>query len=196
VRCGDAGDKPERLNRGRKLSGILLDGGCGRIYVHFNMSTRLFIALCLATLALQSVKAEEPPINITIGIQRMEGERYQIYSNYALAFGIQNVGTNAIAGGRLKGSLAKGIVHTLPTGGQEHTCKVGPEGFIEYGLVPNDLPPGESWGDTVSNSDFMWCLAKDGDYHLWWTLGGLKSNVLHLTATNGIIQVITSDKSK
>jgi hypothetical protein len=171
--------------------GILLDCQFRRVYGHLIMIARLFITLCLATLALQSIKADELSFNINIDIQKYD---FQLTSNYALAFGIQNVGKTSIAGGHLKGMLAKGTVHVLPTGGLEQQRIIAEAWFLQYGIVPNDLSSGDTWKDRVASSDLMLFLAKNGDYQVWWSIGDLKSNVLHFTVTNGTVQLIKSQK--
>jgi hypothetical protein len=110
---------------------------------------------------------------------------------YPLAFRIENIGKAAIKGDHIAGIFAKGTVHILPNDGKEQHHPIGEEWILGYGLVPNDLQPGEtSECSAVGDVLTFFPSAKDGNYQVWWTLGDLKSNVLHFTVTNGKVQLI------
>jgi len=151
------------------------------------MIKRLFITLCLATMASVSLYADEASVKISLGIRdttHWTGATTNVA--YPLGFRIENARKTAIKGGDIAGIYAKGTIHILPNDGQEQHCPVGELWALQYGLVPNDLQPGEtSECKTVGNLVTFFPSAKDGDYQVWWTLGDSKSNVLKFTVTNG-----------
>jgi len=149
------------------------------------MIKRLFISLWLVTMASVSLHADEPSLKISLGIR---DTKLLTIKNVAfpLAFRIENAGKTAINGGSIRGIYHNAIVHLLPKSGLERHYDFASDGFLGYGLVPNDLQPGQSYEHGyVGNIITFFPSAKDGDYQVWWTLGDLKSNILCFTVTNG-----------
>jgi len=146
--------------------------------------------LCAFLLAMASVSlhADEPSVKISLGIRN---SKLLMITNvtYPLSFRIENTGKTAIKGAHLAAIFAKGTIHLLPKGGEQHR-PIGEEWMLGYGLVPIDLQPGvttdcSAIGDVVT----FFPSAKDGDYQVWWTLGDMKSNVSHFIVTNGKVLV-------
>ena len=101
------------------------------------MIKRLFILLGLVTMASVSLHADEPSVQISLGIRDTKLLRITNVT-YPLSFRIENTGKTAISGGHLAGIFAKGTIHLLPKGGQEQHCPIGEEWILGYGLVPKD----------------------------------------------------------
>jgi hypothetical protein len=153
------------------------------------MIKHLFISLCLVTLASMSLHADEPSVTISLGIR---DTKLLMITNvaYPLAFRIENSGKTAIRGSQLAGIFAKGTIHILPSDGQEQHCPIGEEWILGYGLVPNDLQPGETTECSATGDvRTFFPSAKDGDYQVWWTLADIKSNVSHFAVTGGKVSV-------
>jgi hypothetical protein len=153
------------------------------------MIKHLFISLCLVTMSSMSLHADEPSVKIGLGIR---DTKLLMITNvtYPLAFRIENSGKTAIRGGQLAGIFAKGTIHILPSDGQEQHCPIGEEWILGYGLVPNDLQPGQTTECSATGDvRTFFPSAKDGDYQVWWTLGDLKSNTSHFTMTSGKVSV-------
>jgi hypothetical protein len=106
---------------------------------------------------------------------------------HPLVFRIDNNGKTAIKGGDIAGIFSKGIIHALPEDGKERQYHLNYDKWLfSYGLVPDDLQPGEtSECALVGNLLTFFPATQDGVYEVWWTLGDLKSNVLHFTVTKG-----------
>jgi hypothetical protein len=145
---------------------------------------------CLLAMAALSVHADEPTVKVSLGIR---DAKFLAITNvaYPLAFRIENTGKTVIRGGDIAGIFTKGVIHILPKDGneQQYDLKKDSES-LGYGLVPNDLQPGKTSecklvGDLVT----FFPSAKDGDYQVWWTLGGSKSGVLLFTVTKGKVSV-------
>jgi hypothetical protein len=154
------------------------------------MIKHFFISIWLVTMASMSLHADEPSVEISLGIR---DTKLLMITNvtYPLAFRIENIGKTAIKGGQLAGIFAKGTIHILPSDGQEQHCPIGEEWILGYGLVPNDLQTGETTECSATGDvRTFFPSAKDGDYQAWWTLGDMKSNVLRFTVTNGKVQLI------
>jgi len=154
------------------------------------MIKRLIITLCLVTMSFVSLHAEEPSIKISLGIR--DTTHWTTHTNvaYPLGFRIKNTGKTAIKGGDIAGIFAKGTIHILSSDGQEQHCIIEDEWALRYGLVPNDLQPGETSECKVTgNLVTFFPSAKDGDYQIWWTLGDSKSNVLPFTITSKKVSV-------
>jgi len=149
------------------------------------MIKRLFISLCLVTMASVSLRADEPSVKISLGIR---DTKLLMITNvaYPLAFRIENAGKTAIKGDHIAGIFAKGTIHILPNDGQEQRSPIGEEWMLGYGLVPNDLQPGETSECSVTGDVLTFFPStNDGVYQVWWTLGDSKSNVLHFTVADG-----------
>jgi len=149
------------------------------------MIKRLFILLWLVTMASVSLHAGEPSLKISLGIR---DAKLLTITNVAfpLAFRIENAGKTAINGGSIRGIYHNAVVNLLAKSGLERHYDFASDGLQGYGLVPNDLQPGQSYvHGYVGNIITLFPSAKDGDYQVWWTLGDLKSNILCFTVTNG-----------
>lgn len=148
----------------------------------------IYLALfAFSALVSLPVRAEEPAVKISLGIRDV---KLLNITNVTcpLSFRIENTGETAINGGRLASIFAKGSVHLLPKGGQEQQCPIGEEWALRYGLVPNDLQPGQTTDCSVTgNVMTFFPKVKDGNYEVWWTLGEKKSNILHFMIMNGVL---------
>jgi hypothetical protein len=143
-----------------------------------------FIALLLATMVSVSLPAEEPSIKLSLSVR----SNYWYKSvGHPLAFRIENAGNSAIKGGDIAGIFSKGIIHALPKDGQDRQYILKDhEWLFGRGFVPNDLQPGETAECAlVGNLLTFFPSTKDGVYQVWWTLGDLKSDVLHFIVTKG-----------
>lgn len=149
------------------------------------MIKHLLISLGCVTLTALSLHATEPSVKISLGIR---DTKLLMITNvtWPLAFRIENSGPTAIRGGELAGIFAQGTLHILPNDGPEQHCPLGEEWELGYGLVPHDLPPGQTAECSVTGDvRTFFPSAKDGEYSVWWTLGDLKSNVSHFAVTAG-----------
>ncbi len=145
------------------------------------MIKHLFISFCLLTMASMSLYADEPSVKISLGIR---DAKYLQITNVALplAFRIENTGKTAIKSDHIADIFAKGRVHILPSDGKEQHNVIGSRWVLAYGLVPNDLQPGETSECSIDGDVFTFFPStKDGVYEVWWTLGDSKSNILHFT---------------
>src|ERR1017187_5049494 len=106
------------------------------------MIKQLFISLCLLTMVSVALHADEPSIKISLGIR---DTKLLTITNvaYPLAFRIKNTGKTAISGGSIRGIYHNAVVHLLPKSGNEQHFDFDVD--QGYGLVPNDLQPGESY---------------------------------------------------
>ena len=145
------------------------------------MLKRLFVSLCLLMMACAALHADEPSIKISLGIR---DTKLLTITNvaYPLAFRIENEGKTAIAKGQISGLFFKGIVHVLPKHGKEQRRE-----FSQFWVsFVHDIQPGATFEHpVVGNLLTFFPSTKDGVYRVWWTLGDLKSNVLHFTVTKG-----------
>ena len=141
------------------------------------------------TLHPVSVRADEPTLRISLGIRDTKLLTITNVS-YPLAFRIENIGKTAIKGGSIRDIYKDAVVHLLPKDGREQKYEFKSDGFQGYGLVPNDLQPGETYehGYVGSIRTFFPSIG-EGDYRVWWTLGDSKSNVLHFIVTNGKLSI-------
>jgi hypothetical protein len=158
------------------------------------MIKRIFVTLCLLTLASASVHAEESSIKISLGIRNTQFFRPQEITNtpYPLAFRIENTGKKVVGIGQARDLFFNGFIHVLSKDGKTGSADCMRFRWEEsYGIIPPDLKPGDIFENKiiVNLLDFF-PFMRDGDYRVWWTIGGLKSNVLHFTVTDGKLQLV------
>ena len=161
------------------------------------MNKRIFITLCLLTLAVASVRADDPSIKISLGIRDSSHFSAQAITNvpFPLAFRIQNTGTNVIGIGQARDLFFSGriFVSSKDAKVESADCKrfEWPE---SYGLVPNDLQPMDTFENKIIvNLMTVFPLIKDGDYEVFWSVGRLKSNSLHFKVINGKLEIIKTE---
>ena len=108
-----------------------------------------------------------------------------------LAFRIQNTGKTVLGIGKARDIFFSGYIHVLSKDGKQEDTSCARFEFSEsYGLVPDDLQPGDTFENKVIvNLLTEFPLIKDGDYQVWWTVGGLKSalksNILRFKVIDG-----------
>lgn len=153
---------------------------------NFTGIKRLFITLYLMMMASVSLHAGEPSIEISLGVRDTAYWTSHTNMAYPLAFRFKNTGKTSIKGDDIAGIFEKGIIHLLGEDGNEQHYDLKEDSLsLEYGLVPNDLQPGEiSECKLVGDLVTFFPSAKDGDYQVWWTLKDSKSNILCFTAAN------------
>src|ERR1043166_4498878 len=132
-----------------------------------DMIKRLFITLCLATIASVSVHADEPTINASLGFRDTKlwsGRSTNVV--YPLAFRFENTGKAAIKGGDIASIFEQGIIHLLAKDGKEQQYDLKQQSIsLRYGLVPNDLQRGETAECKLVGSIITFFpSAIDGDY--------------------------------
>ena len=161
------------------------------------MIKHIFITLCLLTLAVASARADDPSIKISLGIRDIKSFMGKPFTNtaYPLAFRIQNTGTNVIGIGQARDLFFSGriFVSSKDAKVESADCKRF-EWQESYGLVPNDLQPGDTFENKiiVDLLDFF-PLIKDGDYEVFWSVGRLKSNSLHFKVIDGKLEIIKTE---
>jgi len=158
----------------------------------FAMIKRIFITLCLLTLTSASVRADESSIKISLGIRNTQYFRPQEITNtpYPLAFRIENTGKKVVSIEQARDLFYSGFIHVLSRDGKKGSADCMRFKWQEsYGIVPPDLKPGDTFENKiiVNLLDFF-PFMRDGDYQVWWTIGGLKSNALYFTVTEGKLQ--------
>jgi hypothetical protein len=158
------------------------------------MIKRIFITICFLTVAVASIHADESSIKLSLGIRDTKFFTPQTLTNtpYPLAFRIKNTGKTVLTIGQARDIFFNGSIHALSKDGKEGYADCHRFEFIEsYGLVPPDLKPGDTFENKVIvNLLDVFPFMKDGDYQVWWMLGGLKSNLLHFTVNDGKLQLI------
>jgi hypothetical protein len=155
------------------------------------MIKRLFFTLWLVTMGPLSLHADEPSVKISLGIR--ESVKYA-FTNVPcpLAFHIQNTGVTVIGIGKARDLFFSGRIFVSSQDGKVESadCKRF-EWQESYGLVPDDLQPGDTFENKiVVNLLTIFPLIKDGEYHVFWTVGNLKSNSLHFKVIDGKIQLL------
>ena len=161
------------------------------------MIKRIFITLCLLTLAVASARADDPSIKISLGIRDSSHFSVQAITNvpFPLAFRIQNAGTNVMGIGQARDLFFSGriFVSSKDAKVESADCKrfEWPE---SYGLVPNDLQPGDTFENKIIvNLLTIFPLIKDGDYEVWWSVGNLSSDRLRFKVKDGKLQLIKTE---
>jgi len=165
--------------------------------------TSLFIlTLCTALVACAPLHAEEPSINISLGIRDTKFFMPQWITNtpYPLAFRIKNTGKTVLSGGEARNLFLQGYIHVLSKDGKQEDadCKRFEVGE-RYGFDAPDVQPGAEFeSGVVVNLLTIFPLIKDDDYQVWWTrwINGLKSNILHFRVTDGKLQFTTATWAK
>ena len=161
------------------------------------MIKRIFIIFCLLTLAFVSVHADEPAINISLGVRDIKVFMGKPFTNTPcpLAFRIKNVGKTVITIGQARDLFFSGIIHVQSKDGKQEYADCKRFEFSEsYGLVPPDLQAGDTFENKiiVDLLDFF-PLMRDGDYQVWWTVRDLKSNSLHFKVIDGKLEIIKTE---
>jgi hypothetical protein len=141
-----------------------------------------------------SVYADEPSINITLGIRDNSRFPARDITNVPcpLAFRIQNIGKTVIGIGQARDLFFSGRILVSSQDGKVESAYCKRFKWNEsYGLTPNDLQSGDTFENKIIvNLLTIFPLIKDGDYHVFWTVGNLKSNALHFKVIDGTIQLL------
>jgi hypothetical protein len=149
------------------------------------MIKRIFIALSLVAMVSASLRADELSIKISLGIRDSKLLGIKDVA-YPLAFRIENTGKTVIKGEKIPELFFESIVHVLAKDRKEQQADVEKI----WNTMIYDLKPGATFeSPIVGDLLTFFPSAKDGDYQVWWTLGDLKSNVLHFTVAGGKVQL-------
>jgi hypothetical protein len=158
------------------------------------MIKRIFITLCLLTLAVTSARADDASIKISLGILNSIVDRD---IPLPLAFRIQNTGTNVIGIGQARNLYFSGriFVSSKDVKVESADCKRFDYELAEsMAFVQNDLHPGDTFENRIIvNLLTIFPLIKDGDYEVWWSVGNMKSNSLRFKVVDGKLEIIKTE---